>query len=182
MFSCRTVGSQSIATAHSNHNGVEKQYFLGTLFLKFSCFIYFSFSCYFYTVIFLCCRAFRGFRDHFPEQAENLLQSLEPTYRRALQGELCLSSSSSSGSIAQTAGYKTTRPYKPAVTPQSATGILFIGMQRHCNVELDWSFLNCSFSICASVERDRQYRESVHTTKGSISAAKLQAAEWYTCA
>lgn len=73
--------------------------------------------------MFRCCRAFRGFRDHFPEQAEALLQSLEPTYRRALQGELCLSSSSSSGSIAQTTGFKTSRPYKPAVTPQSATGM-----------------------------------------------------------
>lgn len=46
-------------------------------------------------------RAFRAFKEHFPDHAENLLQSLEPTYRKALQGELCLSSSSSSGSLAQ---------------------------------------------------------------------------------
>lgn len=49
-----------------------------------------------------------------------------------MQGELCLSSSSSSGSIAQAVGYKTARPYKAPTAPHSAAGkvpvtnILFI--------------------------------------------------------
>ncbi|XP_031328724.1 CLIP-associating protein-like isoform X4 [Photinus pyralis] len=67
-------------------------------------------------------RAFRGFKDHFPDQAESLLQSLEPSYRRALQGELCLSSSSSSNSLAPTPGVRTPRQYRVPTTPQSATG------------------------------------------------------------
>ncbi|KAK9712512.1 CLASP N terminal [Popillia japonica] len=59
-------------------------------------------------------KAFRGFRDHFPDQAEALLQSLEPSYRKALQGELCLSSSSSSGSLAQAVGgLRAPRQYRP---------------------------------------------------------------------
>lgn len=66
-------------------------------------------------------RAFRGFKDHFPDQAESLLQSLEPSYRRALQGELCLSSSSSSNSLAPTPGVRTPRQYRAPTTPQSAT-------------------------------------------------------------
>uniref|UniRef100_A0A1Y1LZC0 TOG domain-containing protein n=1 Tax=Photinus pyralis TaxID=7054 RepID=A0A1Y1LZC0_PHOPY len=66
-------------------------------------------------------RAFRGFKDHFPDQAESLLQSLEPSYRRALQGELCLSSSSSSNSLAPTPGVRTPRQYRVPTTPQSAT-------------------------------------------------------------
>ncbi|KAL1513059.1 hypothetical protein ABEB36_002537 [Hypothenemus hampei] len=39
-------------------------------------------------------KAFRGFREHFPAQAESLLQSLEPSYRRALQGDGMSASSS----------------------------------------------------------------------------------------
>ncbi|XP_071053520.1 CLIP-associating protein isoform X4 [Onthophagus taurus] len=80
-------------------------------------------------------KAFRGFKEHFPDQAEALLQSLEPSYRRALQGELCLSSSSSSGSLAQTgSAYKTSsrQQYRPPTT-QSTTGStenLFGGLQR----------------------------------------------------
>ncbi|CAH1111377.1 unnamed protein product [Psylliodes chrysocephalus] len=53
-------------------------------------------------------RAFRGFRDHFPDQAEQLLQSLDPSYRRALQGE-GMSTSSSQNNIAS--GFKTPRTY-----------------------------------------------------------------------
>ncbi|KAF5301656.1 hypothetical protein FQA39_LY10703 [Lamprigera yunnana] len=66
-------------------------------------------------------KAFRGFKDHFPDHAEILLQSLEPSYRRALQGELCLSSSSSSNSLAPTPGMRTPRQYRAPTTPQSAT-------------------------------------------------------------
>lgn len=75
-----------------------------------------------YNILLLNFRAFRSFKEHFPDQAEILLQSLDLTYRRVLEDEKCLSSSSSSGSIAQAVGYKTTRPYKSAVTPHSATG------------------------------------------------------------
>ncbi|XP_017770144.1 PREDICTED: CLIP-associating protein isoform X3 [Nicrophorus vespilloides] len=78
-------------------------------------------------------KAFRGFRDHFPEQAEVLLQSLEPTYRKALQGELCLSSSSSSGSLAQTGNLRTPRQYRAPMSTQSSTGStenLSGGLQR----------------------------------------------------
>lgn len=66
-------------------------------------------------------KAFRGFKEHFPEQADALLQSLEPSYRRALQGELCLSSSSSSNSLAQSSGLRVPRQYRAPTTPQSAT-------------------------------------------------------------
>lgn len=75
-------------------------------------------------------RAFRGFKEHFPDQAEILLQSLEPSYRKALHGELCLSSSSSSGSLAQpsvasassSTGFRTPRtPYRPPASAHSGS-------------------------------------------------------------
>lgn len=69
-------------------------------------------------------RAFKGFRDHFPDQAEALLQSLDPIYKKALQGELCLSSSSSSGSLAQSGGLRTKIYSRPQVPSQSVTGML----------------------------------------------------------
>lgn len=68
--------------------------------LRFCCFVAFF-------------RAFRGFRDHFPEQAEALLQSLEPSYRRALQGD-AMSASSSNNNIAS--GFKTPRQYGRSTT------------------------------------------------------------------
>ncbi|XP_063908191.1 CLIP-associating protein isoform X3 [Zophobas morio] len=65
-------------------------------------------------------KAFRGFREHFPDQAEALLQSLEPSYRRALQGD-GMSASSSNNNLAS--GFKTPRGYgRTLATPQSATG------------------------------------------------------------
>ncbi|XP_063908195.1 CLIP-associating protein isoform X7 [Zophobas morio] len=64
-------------------------------------------------------KAFRGFREHFPDQAEALLQSLEPSYRRALQGD-GMSASSSNNNLAS--GFKTPRGYgRTLATPQSAT-------------------------------------------------------------
>ncbi|XP_065166997.1 CLIP-associating protein isoform X3 [Atheta coriaria] len=63
-------------------------------------------------------KAFRGFRDHFPEQAEALLQSLDPSHRKALQSDLCLSSSSSSGSLAQQ-GSMSCRPVRKMAPPLS---------------------------------------------------------------
>ncbi|XP_066245678.1 CLIP-associating protein 1-A isoform X2 [Euwallacea similis] len=63
-------------------------------------------------------KAFRGFRDHFPEQAEVLLQSLEPSYRRALQGD-GMSASSSNNNL--NSGFKTPR-YNKASGVQSASG------------------------------------------------------------
>ncbi|XP_069703536.1 CLIP-associating protein 1 isoform X4 [Periplaneta americana] len=48
----------------------------------------------------LCARkAYWSFRSHFPEQAESLLNSLDSSYKRALNGELTLSNSSSSNSL-----------------------------------------------------------------------------------
>ncbi|XP_077561916.1 CLIP-associating protein 1-B-like isoform X5 [Haemaphysalis longicornis] len=44
-------------------------------------------------------KAFWGFADHFREQADGLLHSLDSSKQRMLQGELCMSSSSSSSSL-----------------------------------------------------------------------------------
>ncbi|KAG5871175.1 hypothetical protein JTB14_007902 [Gonioctena quinquepunctata] len=61
-------------------------------------------------------KAFRGFREHFPDQAEALLQSLEPSYRRVLQGE-AMSASSSHNNIAS--GFKTPRQYVRSAAPST---------------------------------------------------------------
>ncbi|XP_076259091.1 CLIP-associating protein isoform X6 [Rhynchophorus ferrugineus] len=63
-------------------------------------------------------KAFKAFRDHFPDQAEVLLQSLEPSYRRALQGD-GMSASSSNNNL--NSCFKTPRQYGKTA-PQSATG------------------------------------------------------------
>lgn len=44
-------------------------------------------------------KAFWGFADHFKEQADNLLTSLDSSKQRMLQGELCMSTSSSNNSL-----------------------------------------------------------------------------------
>ncbi|XP_075548307.1 CLIP-associating protein isoform X2 [Dermacentor variabilis] len=44
-------------------------------------------------------KAFWGFADHFKEQADVLLNSLDSSKQRMLQGELCMSNSSSSNSL-----------------------------------------------------------------------------------
>ncbi|XP_076259116.1 CLIP-associating protein isoform X30 [Rhynchophorus ferrugineus] len=62
-------------------------------------------------------KAFKAFRDHFPDQAEVLLQSLEPSYRRALQGD-GMSASSSNNNL--NSCFKTPRQYGKTA-PQSAT-------------------------------------------------------------
>ncbi|KAK9875379.1 hypothetical protein WA026_007774 [Henosepilachna vigintioctopunctata] len=54
-------------------------------------------------------KAFRGFREHFPDQADVLLQSLDPSYRRALQGEQSVSASSSNNNLH--GAFKTPRQY-----------------------------------------------------------------------
>jgi len=46
-------------------------------------------------------KAYWGFADHFKEQADSLLNGLEPTYKRLLQGEMSNSSSSNSLNMAQ---------------------------------------------------------------------------------
>eukprot|EP00092_Neocalanus_flemingeri_P004447 GFUD01004782.1.p1 GENE.GFUD01004782.1~~GFUD01004782.1.p1 ORF type:complete len:1502 (+),score=448.94 GFUD01004782.1:193-4698(+) len=46
-------------------------------------------------------KAYWGFADHFKEQADCLLTSLEPTYKRLLQGEMSNSSSSNSLNLPQ---------------------------------------------------------------------------------
>ena len=61
-------------------------------------------------------RGFKSFKDHFPEQSETLLQSLDAIYRRALQGELSLSGSSSCSSLAQ----KNLKPL-PKLPPSSSS-------------------------------------------------------------
>merc|ERR1719483_1810339 len=45
--------------------------------------------------------AYWGFAEHFKEQADSLLTSLEPTYKRLLQGEMSNSSSSNSLNLPQ---------------------------------------------------------------------------------
>ncbi|XP_060519972.1 CLIP-associating protein isoform X2 [Cylas formicarius] len=76
-------------------------------------------------------RAFRGFRDHFPDQAEVLLQSLEPSYRRALQTD-GMSASSSNNNLCS---FKPPRQFG-RTTPQSTSGsienlaIASCGLQR----------------------------------------------------
>ncbi|XP_064471779.1 CLIP-associating protein 1-like isoform X2 [Ornithodoros turicata] len=47
-------------------------------------------------------KAFWGFADHFKEQADALLHSLDSSKQRMLQGELCMSNSSSSNSLCST--------------------------------------------------------------------------------
>lgn len=46
-------------------------------------------------------KAYWGFADHFKEQADSLLNALEPTYKRLLQGEMSNSSSSNSLNLPQ---------------------------------------------------------------------------------
>ncbi|KAG0417162.1 hypothetical protein HPB47_005851 [Ixodes persulcatus] len=53
-------------------------------------------------------KAFWGFANHFKEQADVLLNSLDSSKQRMLHGELCMSNSSSSNSINSTPG----RPLK----------------------------------------------------------------------
>lgn len=62
--------------------------------------------------------------EHFPEQSEALLQSLDLAHRRTLQGELCLSSSSSSGSLAQVGnlGQALRTPQKSKPVSQLSSG------------------------------------------------------------
>ncbi|KAK7070642.1 CLIP-associating protein 1 [Halocaridina rubra] len=44
-------------------------------------------------------KAFWGFADHFKEEADKLLNSLDPSYKKMLQGEVGMSNSSSSQSL-----------------------------------------------------------------------------------
>ncbi|XP_068894094.1 CLIP-associating protein 1-A isoform X5 [Tenebrio molitor] len=79
-------------------------------------------------------KAFRGFREHFPDQAEALLQSLEPSYRRALQGD-GMSASSSNNNLA--GGFKTPRSYgRTVATPHSATDSGRKGFRSNSAIDL----------------------------------------------
>ncbi|XP_008196426.1 CLIP-associating protein isoform X5 [Tribolium castaneum] len=79
-------------------------------------------------------KAFRGFREHFPDQAEALVQSLEPSYRRALQGD-GMSASSSNNNLAS--GFKTPRVYGRSVaTPYSATDSGRKGFRSNSAIDL----------------------------------------------
>ncbi|XP_045460919.1 CLIP-associating protein isoform X2 [Harmonia axyridis] len=62
-------------------------------------------------------KAFYGFREHFPDQAEVLLQSLEVSYRRQLQGEPSVSASSSHNNLSS--AFKPPRQYSRP-TPSTA--------------------------------------------------------------
>ncbi|CAN7983080.1 unnamed protein product, partial [Ixodes hexagonus] len=57
-------------------------------------------------------KAFWGFANHFKEQADVLLTSLDSSKQRMLHGELCMSNSSSSNSLNSTPG----RPLKHSVS------------------------------------------------------------------
>lgn len=80
-------------------------------------------------------RAFYGFREHFPDQADSLLMSLEPSYRKALQGE-GMSASSSNNNLAS--GFKTTRSYgrTPNTTPHSTTDSGKKGFRSNSAIDL----------------------------------------------
>lgn len=54
-------------------------------------------------------KAFWGFKDHFPEQADALLNTLDSSYKRALFGELSLSNSSSNSSLHHQASLPSSR-------------------------------------------------------------------------
>ncbi|XP_063217673.1 CLIP-associating protein 1-B isoform X2 [Bacillus rossius redtenbacheri] len=70
-------------------------------------------------------KAYWSFRSHFPDQAEALLNSLDVSYKRALNGDLAMSNSSSSNSLHQQGRHGTTP--RPRFTG-SATGC----MQSSC--------------------------------------------------
>ncbi|GFG38732.1 hypothetical protein Cfor_02767, partial [Coptotermes formosanus] len=76
----------------------------------------------------LCARkAYWSFRSHFPEQADSLLNSLDSSYKRVLNGELTLSNSSSSNSLHQQGVSSTSRYGVAGTAPRvrltnSATG------------------------------------------------------------
>jgi len=59
-------------------------------------------------------KAYWGFADHFKEQADSLLNGLEPTYKRLLQGEM--SNSSSSNSLNQPQPRMSVRSRQSSVT------------------------------------------------------------------
>ncbi|KAH1014835.1 hypothetical protein HUJ05_012655 [Dendroctonus ponderosae] len=65
-------------------------------------------------------KAFHRLRDHFPDHAESLLQSLEPSYRRALQGGETMSSSCSNSNL--NSCFKSSRMYAKPTGVQSASG------------------------------------------------------------
>ncbi|XP_074035924.1 CLIP-associating protein isoform X2 [Leptinotarsa decemlineata] len=77
-------------------------------------------------------KAFKGFKEHFPDQAEALLQSLEPSYRRVLQGE-SMSTSSSHNNIA--GGFKTPRQYGRS-TAASTTDTARKGFRSNSAIDL----------------------------------------------
>lgn len=77
-------------------------------------------------------RAFKGFKDHFPDQAENLVQSLEPSYRRALLGE-GMSASSSHSNIASS--FKTPKASYRSTT-QSGTDSVGKGFRSNSAIDL----------------------------------------------
>ncbi|ENN80033.1 hypothetical protein YQE_03510, partial [Dendroctonus ponderosae] len=64
-------------------------------------------------------KAFHRLRDHFPDHAESLLQSLEPSYRRALQGGETMSSSCSNSNL--NSCFKSSRMYAKPTGVQSAS-------------------------------------------------------------
>lgn len=67
----------------------------------------------------LCARkAYWSFRSHFPEQADSLLNSLDSSYKRVLNGELTLSNSSSSNSLHQQGVSSTSRYGSAGTTPR----------------------------------------------------------------
>ncbi|CAH0551193.1 unnamed protein product [Brassicogethes aeneus] len=77
-------------------------------------------------------RAFKGLRVHFPEQAEVILQSLDPSHRRAVQGDSM--SASSSNSNLSSSGFKSSRSY--GRTSQSVTDSGRKGFRSNSAIDL----------------------------------------------
>ncbi|XP_063217676.1 CLIP-associating protein 1-A isoform X5 [Bacillus rossius redtenbacheri] len=66
-------------------------------------------------------KAYWSFRSHFPDQAEALLNSLDVSYKRALNGDLAMSNSSSSNSLHQQGRHGTTP--RPRFTGSATDGV-----------------------------------------------------------
>ncbi|XP_069183084.1 CLIP-associating protein 2 isoform X32 [Procambarus clarkii] len=61
-------------------------------------------------------KAYWGFADHFKDEADKLLNSLDPSYKKMLQGEISMSNSSSSQSL-HNSHNKSARPRKTSEHP-----------------------------------------------------------------
>ncbi|XP_025829154.1 CLIP-associating protein isoform X2 [Agrilus planipennis] len=82
-------------------------------------------------------KAFVAFRERFPDHAEVLLQSLEPSYQRALKGELSMSNSSSTNSLSTAAvASRVPRQLRPVASISSKTDTGKKGFRSNSAIDL----------------------------------------------